>query len=125
MDNPEQPDTTVGTGRRSPVGPPLPKVFEVEIPVEEVDAHSVEELAATLREVENVVSWTRPPGGAVVVVDLSPVRLLGAAGINELVRFTQRLDRQGGSLLVTGVNPLVARVLALTGTAESLGLDLP
>lgn len=66
--------------------------------------------------IEGLEALLRDAAGE-VVVDLSEVSLVGAAGMRVLVRTRSRLAVQGGSLRVTNASPFVTR------TFEVVGLD--
>jgi anti-anti-sigma factor len=56
------------------------------------------------------------------VVELSGVSLLGAVGVNELVDLRDRLTRADMTLVLAAVRPVVRRVLAITGIADTIAL---
>lgn len=75
-------------------------------PVGEIDIASVTAFRAAL--------WAAP-ARPVLRVDLSGVRLLSAAGVRALVATHLRVRARGGELVLTDPDPVVARVLRVTG----------
>jgi anti-anti-sigma factor len=65
-----------------------------------------------------------PPGGPLVVIDLSAVGFLDSSGLSVLVQARQRLERADGTngvrLVVT--RPVIRRVFEVTGLAEVFDL---
>jgi anti-sigma B factor antagonist len=53
-----------------------------------------------------------------LVVDLSGVGFMAAAGVHVLLMVSELLAADGGSLVVAGAQPVVARVLSLTGVDQ-------
>ena len=95
----------------------LPIVVEHQIRVEEVDAATVGLLAQELEALRTTVLRSRSAAGpALVVLDLSRVRLLGAAGLHCLAGAAEQLERDGHRMIVAHPCPLVAKVLALDPT---------
>jgi anti-sigma B factor antagonist len=58
-----------------------------------------------------------------LVVDLSDVGFVDSAGIGLLVTAHRRAEQSGGRLVLTGVNDVVAHVLALTRTDRLLSIS--
>ncbi|TDB82366.1 STAS domain-containing protein [Micromonospora sp. KC721] len=81
------------------------EVAEVRV-VGEIDVASVGELRAAL--------WAAP-ARPVLRVDLSGVRLLSAAGVRALLAARLRVRARGGELVLVNPDPVVARVLRVTG----------
>ncbi|TDB77433.1 STAS domain-containing protein [Micromonospora sp. KC723] len=81
------------------------EVAEVRV-VGEIDVASVGELRAAL--------WAAP-ARPVLRVDLSGVRLLSAAGVRTLLAARLRVRARGGELVLADPDPVVARVLRVTG----------
>ncbi|WP_435587389.1 STAS domain-containing protein [Micromonospora aurantiaca (nom. illeg.)] len=75
-------------------------------PVGEIDIATVTAFRAAL--------WAAP-ARPVLRVDLSGVRLLSAAGVRALVATHLRVRSRGGELVLTDPDPVVARVLRVTG----------
>ncbi len=75
-------------------------------PVGEIDIATVTAFRAAL--------WAAP-ARPVLRVDLSGVRLLSAAGVRALVATHLRVRARGGELVLTDPDPVVARVLRVTG----------
>ncbi|MEU5940459.1 STAS domain-containing protein [Micromonospora sp. NPDC047548] len=74
--------------------------------VGEIDVASVGVLRAAL--------WAAP-ARPVLRVDLSGVRLLSAAGVRALAAAHLRVRARGGELVLADPDPVVARVLRVTG----------
>lgn len=53
-----------------------------------------------------------------VVADLTGVGFMALAGLHVLLAANQRVKAAGGSLILAGAPPVVARVLSLSGTDE-------
>ena len=70
-----------------------------------------------LRAVEDRFA-TRP--GRHLVIDLSDVDYLDAAGVGELVRLHRRAISHGSGIILTGIRGKVAEVLSLTRLADQL-----
>ncbi len=84
----------------------------------EVDAHTAPVLDACLH------SQTRRRGVHEVVVDLSQVAFLGAAGITALAQAHRRCRMRGARLVVhTGGERRLLRALQLTGFADLVAVD--
>jgi anti-anti-sigma factor len=75
-----------------------------------LDAHA----AATMRQPLDEVRRTHPP---LVVVELSGVTFVGAAGVGWLLRLGQAVSTGGGQVFIAGAGPQVERLLRLTGIA--------
>ncbi|MFI2711082.1 anti-sigma factor antagonist [Micromonospora sp. NPDC018662] len=75
-------------------------------PVGEIDIATVAAFRAAL--------WAAP-ARPVVRVDLSGVRLLSAAGVRTLAAAHLRVRARGGELVLVDPEPVVARVLRVTG----------
>lgn len=58
-----------------------------------------------------------------LVVDLGDVRYLDSSGIRVLILAARTLAEAGGTLTVVNPQPIVRRVLDVTGVADHLGLD--
>ncbi|MGC4892580.1 STAS domain-containing protein [Micromonospora sp. DT31] len=80
-------------------------------PVGEIDIASVTAFRAAL--------WAAP-ARPVLRVDLSGVRLLSAAGVRALVATHLRVRARGGELVLVDPDPVVARVLRVTGLQRVL-----
>lgn len=95
----------------------LPRVLRCAVPLREIDPACADEFERILDEVVASV-----PRGAdepmTVLLDLSDVELLGAAGVGRLVRFLDQLEREGTSVLVLNPHALVRRVLEVTGLGD-------
>ncbi|MGK5740885.1 STAS domain-containing protein [Micromonospora sp. URMC 103] len=90
--------------------------FHVQVAVGEhgVDVRAVGEVdIATVAALRSAL-WAAP-ARAVLRLDLSGVRLLSAAGVRALVAAHVRLRAQGGQLVLVDPDPVVARVLRVTG----------
>jgi anti-sigma B factor antagonist len=83
----------------------------------EIDNITAGALSATLVDAEVAVS---PP--APVVVDLTGVSFLGAAGLSVLVDHHERCAALGGALLIVPGSKAVRRAMALTGLHARLAL---
>jgi anti-anti-sigma factor len=55
--------------------------------------------------------------GGALVVDLSGVTFVDSSGLRELLRARMECERRGGRLVLSGVPPVLERLLDLTGTA--------
>jgi anti-sigma B factor antagonist len=55
-----------------------------------------------------------------VVVDLAGVGFMASAGLHALLTVNERVKAAGGSLIVARAQPVVARVLSLTGVDEEI-----
>jgi len=55
-----------------------------------------------------------------VVVDLAGVGFMASAGLHALLTVNERVRAAGGSLIVAGAQPVVARVLSLTGVDQEI-----
>lgn len=55
-----------------------------------------------------------------VVVDLAGVGFMASAGLHALLTVNERVRAAGGSLIVACPQPVVARVLSLTGVDEEI-----
>ncbi|WFE40572.1 anti-sigma factor antagonist [Micromonospora sp. WMMD998] len=75
-------------------------------PVGEIDIATVSAFRAAL--------WAAP-ARPVLRVDLSGVRLLSAAGVRALAAAHLRVRARGGELVLVDPEPVVARVLRVTG----------
>ncbi|MFJ5543902.1 anti-sigma factor antagonist [Micromonospora chalcea] len=80
-------------------------------PVGEIDIATVAAFRAAL--------WAAP-ARPVMRVDLSGVRLLSAAGVRALVATHLRVRARGGELVLVDPDPVVARVLRVTGLQRVL-----
>jgi len=60
------------------------------------------------------------PARRVVVVDLAGVGFMASAGLHVLLGVSQLVKAAGGSLIVACAQPVVARVLSLTGVDEEI-----
>ncbi|MEW2304188.1 STAS domain-containing protein [Streptomyces sp. NPDC006655] len=79
------------------------------------------ESAVQLREAADQVlsEAPRPP---LVVVDCTGLTFCDSSGISCLIRIHQRLSEQGGVLRLAAVPSSVARVFALTGLGQVIGV---
>ena len=75
----------------------------------EIDIGSVPTLRRHLRTLSNDST----------VVDMSGVRLLSATGVTELAALRDRLAHVDKSLALAAARPLVRRILAITGLADT------
>ncbi|MEV1333220.1 STAS domain-containing protein [Micromonospora costi] len=90
--------------------------FHVQVAVGEhgVDVRAVGEIdIATVGALRSAL-WAAP-ARPVLRLDLSGVRLLSAAGVRALAAAHLRLRAQGGELVLVDPDPVVARVLRVTG----------
>jgi len=71
--------------------------------------------------VEDVLIAAGRPGMD-LVVDLSGVRFCDCAGLGALLRTACRFESVGGRLRLAAAQPAVARLLALAGTPEVMGV---
>ena len=76
----------------------------------EIDIGSVPTLRRHLRTLSNDST----------VVDMSGVRLLSATGVTELAALRDRLAHVDKSLALAAARPLVRRILAITGLADTV-----
>ncbi|GAB1511576.1 STAS domain-containing protein [Actinophytocola sp. KF-1] len=83
----------------------------------ELDSITADTLSATLTDAEAVVS---PP--APVVVDLTGVTFLGAAGLSVLVEHHERCAAIGSALLIVPGSKAVRRAMTVTGLHARLAL---
>ena len=58
-----------------------------------------------------------------VVVDVSGMTFLGAAGLGLFATTAARLGEHGGCLRIVGASPLVLRLFAITGLDQVLAVD--
>ena len=58
-----------------------------------------------------------------LVLDLSALSFADCAGLAVIASIHRRQEEQGRRLLITGVQPIVQRLLRLTGLAEHLHVD--
>lgn len=82
----------------------------------ELDLFSADDLR---RAVGNVLDNHDPQR---LTMDLSALTFADCAGLSVLVWTRNRLAERGHELVITGSQPLVRRLLALTGLATYLGL---
>lgn len=66
---------------------------------------------ALMREVAKPTQWR-------VVVDLAEVGYMASAGLHVLLAVNRQVKAAGGSMVVACAQPIVARVLSLTGVDE-------
>ncbi|MFI7609176.1 STAS domain-containing protein [Micromonospora sp. NPDC049366] len=90
-------------------------------PVGEIDLATADALDAALADALG------RPGVTEVVVDLTDVTFLDSSGIRALVGAANNARRAGTTLRVVDPQPVVARVLWITGVGGLLGLtpDVP
>jgi len=86
-------------------------------PVGELDAHNCGELGDALRDA------TGGTPAAAVVIDASGLSFIDSSAISELLRLREQLDADGGSLVLSDVQPSVRRVLEITGLLETFGVS--
>lgn len=63
--------------------------------------------------------------GSLLVVDLSALRFMDCSGLSVLVWAHQQLAEQECQLRITGAQPIVARLIELTGLDAELNLSMP
>ncbi|GEK00351.1 STAS domain-containing protein [Streptomyces sp. ATE26] len=68
-------------------------------------------------------AFAEPLGGMTLHLELSGVSFMDSSGLNLLLQLHQRLDGEGGRLLVSGLQDQPARVLHLTGAYAVLVAD--
>lgn len=73
----------------------------------EIDLRSSPELLSRLVEVSDAL----PPR---VVVDLSAVSYVDSSGVGTLVQVKRRIDRKGGRIILSGLQPRVRSVFEIT-----------
>lgn len=77
---------------------------------------------ATAGQLQTTLAALRRDGYLVVVLDLSRLDFLSAAGISVLVRADAEFRAAGGQIIVTKPTPSARRSLAVTGLDTSLTL---
>ena len=85
----------------------------------ELDAASQDHLRRTVR---TVLDHHSPQ---VLVLDLSALGFIDCAGLSAMIWAHQHLARHGHELVLTGIQPLVRRLLNLTGLDSYLHLSAP
>jgi len=83
----------------------------------ELDAASQDRLRRAIRTVQDHHSTQ------VVVLDLSALRFTDCAGLSAMIWAHKHLARHGRELVLTGIQPLVRRLLNLTGLNTYLHLS--
>lgn len=79
------------------------------------EAHLRGELdMATAAELATVLDELRRSGSRLVVLDMARLDFLGAAGLSVLVRAESAFRADGGRIVLTGLTPIVRRILAAT-----------
>ncbi|MGC5385732.1 anti-sigma factor antagonist [Micromonospora chalcea] len=81
----------------------------------DVHDHVVELRPVGEIDIATVTAFRAAPARPVLRVDLSGVRLLSAAGVRALVATHLRVRARGGELVLVDPDPVVARVLRVTG----------
>ena len=85
----------------------------------ELDAANQDHLRRTVR---TVLDHHSPQ---VLVLDLSALGFIDCAGLSAMIWAHQHLARHGHELVLTGIQPLVRRLLNLTGLDSYLHLSAP
>ncbi len=80
---------------------------------------------ATAGQLGTVLAALRHDGCLVVVLDLSGLDFLSAAGVSVLVRADAEFRTVGGQIVLTKPTPSTRRLLAITGLDTSLTLTSP
>jgi anti-anti-sigma factor len=93
----------------------LPQIVEIGVEKVEIDFDEAPAFERELTALINAAVWNRNPEDVIVIVDLSRIRLLTAAGVEVLMRSRERLERHGIGLLLAGASGGVARVLDICG----------
>ncbi|MFE5405228.1 STAS domain-containing protein [Streptomyces sp. NPDC056580] len=68
-------------------------------------------------------AFVEPLGGLTLHLEMSGVSFMDSSGLNLLLQLHQRLDAEGGRLLVSGLQDQPTRVLYLTGAYDLLVAD--
>src|SRR5262245_29093048 len=102
----------------------LPRVVDAKVDVAEIDVDTAADLQATLREALNVAAWQADGQPVIIVLDLSEVRLLSAAGVGVLVDAAASAQVHGTTILLTGVGRLVGQVLQACRVPGRPGIDV-
>lgn len=102
----------------------------LELLVEQRDAHTVLRLVGELDvaaapPVREALMAAIDSGSRHVVVDCSALDFLDSSGLGVLVAARTRARGAGGSLLLTGVQPPLERLLAVTGVDRLFRLEPP
>jgi anti-sigma B factor antagonist len=90
-------------------------------PVQVVAAGEIDMSTAGQMRDSLVAAWNEHPSA--VVVDLAAVTFMDSSGIAALVEARNRAVEAGGSLTVVNPQPMVRRVLAVTGLLQALTGD--
>ncbi|MEU8300691.1 STAS domain-containing protein [Micromonospora sp. NPDC048909] len=106
--------------------------FHVQVSVAEhgVDVRAIGEVDIATVGVLRSALWSAP-ARPVLRLDLSGVRLLSAAGVRAIFAAHLRIRAQGGELVLVDPDPVVTRVLRVTGLhrvipmVESAGRPTP
>jgi stage II sporulation protein AA (anti-sigma F factor antagonist) len=77
----------------------------------------------TAPRLEQLLGRLRREGNRQIIVDLSGVEFLSAAGLTVLLRAEQALCALGGRLVLTRPTCIVCRVLAITGLDATLNIQ--
>jgi anti-anti-sigma factor len=77
----------------------------------DVDTHTEGQLR------DRLTRLSQPPGRR-LVLDFSGVEFMASAGVAVLLEMSARIDGGGGALVLACVQPMVARVLSLTGADQ-------
>ncbi|RKN40635.1 STAS domain-containing protein [Micromonospora endolithica] len=90
--------------------------FHVEVGVGDqvVDVRAIGEVDVATVAAFRAALWAAP-AGSVVRLDVSGVRVLSAAGVRALLAAHRRIRARGGELVLVGPDPVVSRVLRVTG----------
>lgn len=75
----------------------------------------------SFEEFDEAVTAQIPDGGK-VIVDLSELTFLDSRGLGTLVALWRRLERTGGSLVLSGARYQTARVLWVTGLVQRIAM---
>ena len=121
----------LASGRTIAENAPVVAGRQLRLGVRQPDPHSVvidvvgEVDLATAPNLQTLVTWSLHSHSPQVIIDLSSVEFLAAAGLNILVRAHLEAERQGKRLLiVTGGSRPVLRSLRAGGLDNSLPLSV-
>lgn len=80
---------------------------------------------ATADKMERSAAQAMDAHGPYLILDLCGVTFMDARGIAAMLRLREKALARGGHLRLTGVPPVVLRLLLLTKTNEELGVTAP